>query len=105
MDVQNDPTPRLPHLATYRRSELRWNNNGTKYFVPFNHKVEVIDETEKSYKIRYINSNREIWVRKDKIRFIYLIDKDYCELKGRRIPTLGCRICYERCALKMTDAP
>ena len=105
MDLPNNPTPRLPHLATYRRSELHWNCNGTKYFVQSNHKVEVIDKTEKSYKIRYATSGRESWVRRDKIKFIYLIDKDYCELKGRRIPPLGCKICYEKCALRMTDMP
>ena len=105
MDLQNDLTPRLPHLATYRRSQLRWNDNGTRYFHSVTYKVEVIDKTEKSYKIRYITSGREIWVRRDKIKFIYLIDKDYCELRGRRIPTSGCKVCYEKCALRMTDMP
>lgn len=105
MDLSNDLTPKLPHFATYRRSELRWNDNGTKYFVQFNHKVEVIDKTEKSYKIRYTTGGRESWVRRDKIKFIYLIDKDYCELRGRRIPSSGCRVCYEKCALRMTDMP
>lgn len=105
MDLLNDPTPRLPYFAMYRRSKLRWNDNGTKYFVQFTYKVEVIDKTEKSYKIRYTTSGRESWVRRDKIKFIYLIDKDYCELKGRRIPPSGCKVCYEKCALRMMDAP
>ena len=105
MDLPNDLTLRLPQFAMYRRSELRWNDNGTKYFVQSTHKVEVIDKTEKSYKIRYTTSSRESWVRRDKIKFIYLIDKDYCELRGRRIPPLGCKICYEKCALRMMDMP
>ena len=105
MDLPNDLIPRLPHLAIYRRSELRWNDNGTKYFVQFNHKVEVIDKTEKSYKIRYTTGGKESWVRRDKIKFIYLIDKDYCELRCRRIPPLGCKVCYEKCALRMTNMP
>ena len=105
MYLTNDPTPRLPHFAMYRRSELCWNDNGTKYFVPYMHKVEVIDKTEKSYKIKYATSGRESWVRRNKIKFIYLIDKDYCELRGRRIPPLGCRMCYEKCAYRMTDMP
>ena len=105
MDLLNAPTPKLPHFAIYRRSELRWNDNGTKYFVQFTHKVEVIDKTEKSYKIKYTTSGKESWVRKNKIKFIYLIDKDYCELRGRRIPPLGCKVCYEKCALRMTDVP
>lgn len=98
-------TPILPHFAMYRRSELRWNDNGTKYFVQSTHKVEVIDKTEKSYKIRYTTNRRESWVRRSKIKFIYLIDKDYCELRGRRIPPSGCKVCYEKCALRMTDMP
>lgn len=105
MDLPNDTTPRLPHFATYRCSKLRWNDNGTKYFVQFNYNVEVIDKTEKSYKIRYTTSGRESWVRRDKIKFMYLIDKDYCELRGRRIPPSGCMVCYEKCALRMTDMP
>ena len=103
MDLSNDPTPILPHLATYRRSQLRWNDNGTKYFIPFTYKVEVIDKTDKSYKIRF--DGKESWVRRDKIKFIYLIDRDYCELKGRRIPPSGCKICYEKCAFRMTNMP
>ena len=105
MNSPNNLTPRLPHCAMYRCSELRWNANGTKYFVPSSYKVDVISKTEKSYKIRYTASGRESWVRKDKIEFIYLIDKDYCELRGRRIPPLGCKACYENCALRMTDMP
>lgn len=104
MNLPNDLIPKLPHVATYRRSQLRW-NNGAKYFVSVTYKVEVIDKTDKSYKIRYATNGRESWVRKDKIKFMYLIDKDYCELRGRRIPPLGCKICYEKCALRMTDTP
>lgn len=104
MNLPNDLIPKLPHVAMYRRSQLRW-NNGTKYFVSLTYKVEVIDKTDKSYKIKYVTSGRESWVRKDKIKFMYLIDKDYCELRGRKIPPLGCKICYEKCALRMTDTP
>lgn len=97
-------TPTLPISAIYRRQMICWDNNGTKYFVPIEYDVKVIAETEKSYRIRY-NNNRETWVGKNKISFVYLTDKDYCEKKQRRIYPLSCRICYERCALRGKDYP
>lgn len=97
-------TPTLPISAIYRRQMIRWNNNGTKYFVPIECDVKVIAETEKSYRIRY-NNNRETWVGKNKVSFVYLRDKDYCEKKQRRMYPLSCRICYERCALRGKDYP
>ena len=87
-------TPQLPISAIYRRQMIRWNNNGTKYFVPIEERVTVVAETEKSYQIKFEN-NRLSWVGK----------KDYCEKKQRRMYPLSCRICYERCALRGKDYP
>lgn len=97
-------TPQLPISAIYRRQMIQWNSNGTKYFVPIECDVKVIAETEKSYRIRYKN-NRETWVGKKKITFVYLKDKDWCEKKQKRIYPLSCRICYERCAMRGKDYP
>ena len=99
----NIPTPPLPCNAVYYRKEIRWNDNGTKYFVPFAIDVVVIAETEKSFKIKL--GERESWVGKNKIRFSYLKDQDYCSKKQRRMPACACRICYEYCALRGKDMP
>lgn len=53
-------TPTLPISAIYRRQMIRWNNNGTKYFVPIEERVTVVAETEKSYQIKFDN-NRLGW--------------------------------------------
>ena len=97
-------TPQLPISAIYRRQMIRWNNNGTKYFVPIEERVTVVAETEKSYQIKFEN-NRLSWVGKKKISFVYLKDGDWCSKKQRRMYPLSCRICYERCALRGKDYP
>lgn len=99
----NDTISKFPHSAMYRRNTIHWYSDGSRGFVEYRYKVEVIGKTEKSYKIKF--NNRESWVRKDKIQFIYLTDGDYCELRDRRIPPLGCKTCFEKCALRMTNMP
>lgn len=97
-------TPSLPHAAIYRRNILHWNNNGTKFFTQIEVDVDVIAETEKSFQIRYKN-NRLSWVGKNKVKFVYLSDRDFCGKKQRRMPPLACRICHENCALRNKDYP
>ena len=98
-------TPQLPIPAIYRRQMIRWNDNGTKYFVPIEERVTVVAETEKSYQIKYDSNNKLSWVGKNKIKFVYLRDKDYCEKKQKRMWPMSCRICYEKCGLRGKDYP
>ena len=82
--------------AVYFRSVVRW-YNGVKRFETQEYYVDVIDETEKSYRVRYKGSIEGVsWVGKDKVKFEYLSKEHYCELKSRYIPQGGCETCYNR---------
>lgn len=100
----------FPHEAVYLHKIMRWGVSGTKVFDYVSDKVMVIGESEKSYKIQFQSgpnefNGRETFVRKNKINFNYLINKDYCLKKQRNIPSLACKICYEKCALRLTNMP
>lgn len=104
------PPTELPHRAVYHRKLLRWNNDGSKYFVHDFISVMVLKETDKRYNIQFIYDNgvgfgETKWVKKSNVQFDYLNDKDFCLRKNRRMPPTACRICYERCWRKGKDYP
>lgn len=83
---------------------MQWDALGKKYFVTYSCRVEVIGESEKSYKIRYEGTSKESWVRKKQIEFNYL-SGDFCLKRNRALMPLACRICTERCAVRGKDLP
>ena len=100
----------LPHKAVYLKKAMKYNSFGKKVFYYFPYEVMVVEDTEKSYKIRFKTGEdefegRETFVRKDSIKFNFLTKENYCEKRGKYIPDSFCMICYQSCALRGKDFP
>ena len=94
----------LPHRGIYRCKEMQWDRSGNCYFVSCEYHVMILSETVKSYRIKF-QTNKEKWVRKDKIKFL-LLQKEFCEHKNRCIPNYGCKVCYNKsCYFSGKDYP
>ena len=93
----------LPHKAVYSKKVLKWDACGRKVFEVFPYDVMVVAETKKSYKIKL--QGREMFARKGSVKFNFLTNKDYCEVKQKHIPIAGCAICCNDCALSGKDFP
>ena len=99
----------LPHQAVYFKKVLKWDAFGKKSFDVYPYDVLVVEETEKSYKIKFKTGNtfegRQTFVRKDSVKFNFLTSGNYCEKKEKYMPILACSICYKDCALRGRDFP
>ena len=93
----------LPHRAVYSKGVLKWDAHGRKVFEVFPYDVMVVAETDKSYKIQLYG--REMFARKGNVKFNFLTNGDYCEVKQKRIPIAGCIVCCKNCALSGKDFP
>ena len=94
----------FPLPGIYLKKILFWNRNGDKEFQLKEISVQIIGQTDKSFKIRYNSTAKESWVRKRKILLNYL-KRDFCTLKQRHVPLNSCQICHERCALRGQSYP
>jgi len=101
-------TPNLPYNAIYLRKYSYW-LYGRRMFAVNELNVQVIGETDKSYRIRYLNKddslNSESWVKKSKIRFKYLQDGGFCDFKQSYVPNFTCWYCRVFCAMVGKDLP